>query len=324
MADQDTAGEIRAAGVVLWRPGASHAPGVEVALIHRPKYDDWSFPKGKLEPGEHVLRAAVRETAEETGLTVTLGRRLPHVRYAYRDAAKRVDYWAAAADASRPFTANKEVDRLDWLPVPEARTRLTYPHDVELLDEFSAGPTQTEPLIFLRHASAGSRSDWTGDDEARPLDPVGVEDAADLAGLLRCFGVIRVVSSPAERCQATVRPYAQVAGVQVELDATLALTSGDGARPAVDEVAALAARLVVAGKPVVVCAHRENMPALLAGACAQLGSAPPAGPPVKKAEFVVLHAAGEKLVATERHQGGGGLAMARMFTAAARPAASRA
>jgi 8-oxo-(d)GTP phosphatase len=336
-------GEIRAAGVVLWRPGDPRAGGsrsggsrsggpaaadVEVAVIHRPKYDDWSFAKGKLEPGEHVLRAAVRETAEETGLAVTLGRRLPHVSYSYRGASKRVDYWAAtAADPSLPFTPNKEVDRLDWLPVTEALTRLSYQHDTELLAEFCAGPARTVPLIFLRHASAGDRSDWPGEDEARPLDVAGGADAEDLAGLLRCFGPIPVISSPAVRCLATVRPYAQAASVPVEADAVLAVAADDAPRfddrtagqrpgadgpgaqrPAADAAAGLAARLAAAGKPVLVCAHRENLPALLAAACAELGAPPPAGPPLRKAEFAVLHAADRKLVATERHQAGAGLA----------------
>jgi 8-oxo-dGTP diphosphatase len=288
---------------VLWRPGGPHVSDLQVALIHRPKYDDWSFAKGKLQSGEHVLIAAVREAAEETGLTVRLGRRLRHVRYTYGGVSKRVDYWAATADdATSPFTPNREVDRLDWLPVAEARSRLTYQHDIELLAEFSAGPVDTVPLIFLRHASAGSRAEWPGKDEARPLDLAGTKDAADLAGLLRCFGAIRVISSPTERCRATVSPYAQATGVPVEDDAALAVANGHRSSPDHDEVTALATRLAAAGKPVVVCAHRENMPTLLAAASAQLGGAPPAGPPLQKAEFVVLHTADGKLVATERHR----------------------
>src|SRR5580704_8961282 len=91
-ADEVRADEVRAAGAVVWRPAAS---GSQVALVHRPKYDDWSFPKGKLEPGEHVLLAAVREVAEETALQVTLGRRLAPVRYLNDGVPKRVDYWVA-------------------------------------------------------------------------------------------------------------------------------------------------------------------------------------------------------------------------------------
>src|SRR5580700_5286457 len=92
--------EIRAAGAVLWRPGPV---GPQVALVHRPKYDDWSLPKGKTEPGEHVLLTAVREVAEETGIRVILGRRLPATHYTVRGRPKVVDYWAAkAADEPQP------------------------------------------------------------------------------------------------------------------------------------------------------------------------------------------------------------------------------
>jgi 8-oxo-(d)GTP phosphatase len=315
--DGAAAHEVRAAGAVVWRPADSAAglagPGrVQVALIHRPKYDDWSFAKGKLEAGEHVLRGCVREVFEETGLTVTLGRRLHSVRYGYRDArhapaasaSKRVDYWAGRpVDASLPFAANTEVDRLEWLSVGEARTRLSYAHDVELLDEFGAGPIRTVPLIWLRHASAGSRSDWPGPDVSRPLDATGNRAARELAGLLRCFGTMRVISSPTERCLATVRPYAEAVGVPVEAEPAL-LPPGVDASPGHDEAAAVAAALASAAEPVVACAHRENLPALIGAACDLLGGAAPAGPPLRKSEFLVLHTAAGKLAAAERHQAG--------------------
>jgi 8-oxo-(d)GTP phosphatase len=330
MPDGGTAAELRAAGAVLWRPGdADPAAGpmadLQVAVIHRPKYDDWSFAKGKLEPGEHVLHAAVREVFEETGMRVTLGRRLPPVRYAYQGRARRaddqqipaaasvaddrrgrvlkqVDYWAAtAAGASSPFLPNKEVDRLDWLSVTGARQRLSYPHDVELLDQFSAGPPRTTPLIFLRHASAGSRSDWPGEDASRPLDALGVKQAQDLAGLLRCFGVLRVVSSPTERCVSTVRPYATAAGVAVEPEPALLPPNGDGSWAGHARAAATAALVAAEGQPVVVCAHRENLPVLIAAACDRLGGTLPEGPPLRKSEFLVLHTSAGKLVTAERH-----------------------
>ncbi len=317
MTDGEATGDIRAAGAVVWRaaPAASEGSGadrVQVALIHRPKYDDWSFAKGKLEPGEPVLRASVREVFEETGLTVTLGRRLHHVRYAFRDARhfadapahKRVDYWAATAvDASLPFAANNEVDRLEWLSVEDARTRLSYAHDVELLDEFGAGPVRTAPLVWLRHASAGSRSGWPGPDVTRPLDAIGERAAQELADLLRCFGTARVISSPTERCVATVRPYAQAVGVPVEAEPAL-LPGRDGSSPGRAEAAAVAAALASAGEPVVVCAHRENLPVLIEAACDRLDAAPPGGPPLRKSEFLILHTAALRLVAAERHMAG--------------------
>ena len=166
-------GAIRAAGAVLWRPGTE---GPQVALVHRRRYDDWSLPKGKSLPGEHVLLTAVREVAEETGVRVVLGRRLPSTHYARDGGPKVVDYWAArAADVPQPrFQPNDEVDRLDWLELPAARDRLSYPHDAAVLDSFAAGPPDTIPFILVRHASAGSKTAWRAagheDDLIRPLD----------------------------------------------------------------------------------------------------------------------------------------------------------
>lgn len=124
---------ITAAGAILWRPGAD---GPEVALIHRPKKSDWSFPKGKPEPGESVEQTARREVLEETGMAPVLGTRLPAVRYLKGWRLKRVDYWSATVDGPAEFVANNEVDRLDWLAVPAARERLTYRRDQRLLDAF--------------------------------------------------------------------------------------------------------------------------------------------------------------------------------------------
>jgi 8-oxo-(d)GTP phosphatase len=300
MADQPAAEEIRAAGAVLWRPAGT---GAQVVLVHRPKYDDWSFPKGKLEPGEHVLLAAVREVAEETGLRVTLGHRLPPVRYAINESRKRVDYWAAtAAPGPTSFVPNREIDAIAWLAASTAATRLTYQRDVETLVAFRAGPLRTVPLILVRHASAGRKSDWRGDDQLRPLDAQGTKDAAMLADLLYCFGstgATRVISSPAERCVATVRPYAALAGIEIETVPALEVTKTG----AVDdpEAAKAVAHLAAADQPAVICAHRENLPLLLDAACAELGADRPQADPLRKSEFLVLHRADGKLAALERY-----------------------
>jgi 8-oxo-(d)GTP phosphatase len=299
-------GEIRAAGAVLWRRSSR---GTEVALIHRPRYDDWSFPKGKTKPGEHLLLTAVREVTEETGIRPVLGRPLPMSRYESDGRLKTVSYWAARSAAGRSdpassgsFRANDEVDDLRWLKVPEARGKLSYPRDVTMLDEFAAGPADTVPFAFLRHCSAGSRDDWPGDDLDRPLDAGGAADAERLAPLLACFGYRRVISSAAERCVASVRPYAALAGAPLALEPAFTVEPG-GELPAgsADLASAEVAAIVAAGMPAVICAHRENLPLLLEAACAALGAVPPDGGPLPVAGFWVLHAAHGLLAAAERH-----------------------
>jgi 8-oxo-(d)GTP phosphatase len=293
--------EIRAAGAVVRRLGERKP---DVLLVHRPKYDDWSLPKGKLERGEHVLLAAVREVAEETGLRVTLGRRLPPVHYLSDGVPKRVDYWVAIAeDPPASFVPNSEIDGITWAAIEGAAAAgvaLTYDRDVETVVAALAGPAATTPLILVRHAEAGHKSDWPGDDLSRPLDPQGELDARSLAPLLRCFGVSRVVSAPAERCQATVRPYAAATGGAIEVEPAFDVTSADVARGPADAQKAMAA-LAGAAEPVIICAHRENLPVLEAAAYAELGAEPPAGVPLRKGEFLVLHRAEGRLIAPERY-----------------------
>ena len=251
--------EIRAAGAVLWRAGAD---GPEVALVHRQRYDDWSLPKGKPLPGEHVLLTAIREVAEETGVRVILGRRLPSTHYQqHGNRPKTVDYWAAkAADESQPgFTPNDEVDEVGWMRIPAARDRLTYPHDVGVIDEFAAGPPDTDPLILVRHASAGSKDEWRAagheDDLKRPLDPIGRQQREELALLLRCYGIAQVLSSAAVRCVQTVQAYADLTRQPVQTDPafTVGLASEGDARRRVDEV-------LGSGLPAVICGHRRTSP----------------------------------------------------------------
>jgi 8-oxo-dGTP pyrophosphatase MutT (NUDIX family)/phosphohistidine phosphatase SixA len=300
MPDRHAAAEVRAAGAVVWRPAGR---GAQVAVIHRQKYDDWSFAKGKVDPGEHVLLTAVREVAEETGLTITLGRPLPPVRYSNDGVPKRVDYWLARAEVpAAGFTANDEVDELDWLAASRAVTRLSYERDSEILAKFRNGPWQTSPLIVVRHGSAGSKSDWRKDDASRPLDSRGKKDARQLDALLRCFGSGRVLSAPATRCVATVRPYASATGSRVEVEAAFGLAARARDVPAAQQQAASAAALAAADpRPAVICAHRENLPAIIAAACAELRAPVPEGGPLRKGEFLVLHRADGVLAGFERH-----------------------
>lgn len=298
MADRPAGDEIRAAGAVVWRDGPG---GIHVAVVHRPKYDDWTLPKGKCEPGEHVLLTAVREVEEETGQRVILGRRLSPSYYKVDGRPKRVDYWAGhSVDPSAPFLPGHEVDDLAWMPMAAAAQRLTYDRDVAVLAEFAGGPALTVPLIVLRHASAGSRSSWGGADLARPLDAGGAADADRLAWLLGCFGGGRVISSAAERCVATVRPFAALTGAKIEIEPLFTV----GVQAAAEAVALRAAALATEDGPVVACAHRENLPLLLAAVCARLDARPPGGRALRKGRFWVLHVAGGVLAGAERHHPG--------------------
>lgn len=126
-------GTVLAAGCVLWRRSVHWGGGIELCLVHRPKYDDWSHPKGKLKRGEDALRAALREVLEETGHRCVPGARLPTVRYLVGGRPKQVAYWSAEA-TSGSFAAGHEVDRVVWLPPAAARERLTQPRDRALVD----------------------------------------------------------------------------------------------------------------------------------------------------------------------------------------------
>ena len=318
MADRDKPPKIPAAGALLWRPGEQ---GPEVVLVHRPRYDDWSFAKGKCLPGEHVLITAVREVAEETEIEVILGRKLRTVRYLSDGRPKQVDYWAARPAAQAvgetgepaepaPFTPNEEVDQLAWLPLTAAGDRLTYQHDTEVLSEFASAPAATTGIILVRHASARNKKAWQNaghpDDLTRPLTPLGHVQAKLLGQILSCFGPARVISSPAERCLATVEPYAAVVGGVVEPALAQAPPPGDldlaDAGPA--EIAAahdLVTSLVTAGEPAVISGHRENLPAMLRWICESLGAPVPAGPPLRKGAFWALHVAGGRLISAEQH-----------------------
>jgi 8-oxo-(d)GTP phosphatase len=295
---------IRAAGAVPWRPDPGGQAEPSVLLVHRTKYDDWSLPKGKQEPGEQLPVTAVREVLEESGARITLGRRLLPVRYQAGGRPKRVDYWAARVtgtdDGAIP---NYEVDRMAWLPVSLAATRASYAHDIAVLEDFATASPDTVPLILLRHARALPRDDFHGDDAERPLDGTGRVDAKALAVLLACFApAARVVSSAAARCAETVRPYAELTGVTVRPEPGLQ-PSRTGSGAWYD----LIARAIAAGEPTVFCAHRENLSGLLAVALEVLGATDVrvAGAdrpePLPTSGFWALHMAGGQLAAVDSY-----------------------
>jgi 8-oxo-dGTP diphosphatase len=258
-----TAGKpVHAAGAVLWRPATA---GLEVALIHRPRYDDWSLPKGKVDQGEHVLHTAVREVFEETGRRVVLGRRLPSISYQVIGGTKRVRYWAGRAlpeaDEAGAFQPNHEVDQVAWMSPQEALGWLTRPLDATVLASFMRVRADTVPIVLLRHGTAEKRAPHYSDDLIRPLAAVGHWQAETLATLLPCYGPSRIISSPAVRCVDTVRPFSRKQQTIIDIDPTLS-----EAAHAADPAAAPAwlRALIADGSPALVCSHRQVLDDMLA------------------------------------------------------------
>ncbi len=253
MPSTSTPGDVRAAGAVALRKG-------RVLLVHRPAYDDWSFPKGKLDPGELSAVAAVREVGEETGLQVRLGIPLGRQSYPSGSRTKVVDYWVGRVvgdhDVST-YRVNSEIDEVTWVPVEKAEKRLTYPHDRRTLREALHTGKATRALVVLRHGQAVGRKAWSGDDRRRPLVDEGTAQARSLVPLLEAYGVTRAVSSSSTRCLDTLRAFAEHSGWPVA--ALDGLSEEDATDASVLEVVD---DLVSSGEDAVLCTHRPVLPAV--------------------------------------------------------------
>lgn len=209
---------IKAAGAVVWREETPFE--LEVLLVHRPQYDDWSFPKGKIEDGESAVAAAYREVEEETGVKAIFGQFLGSSSYKLDNGKKKVKYWMAMARPdSRSFAPNVEVDKIEWVSIKEARHFLSYDDDREILDEFINRERYTSTLILLRHAKAVKRGDWNDYDLDRPLAEEGIEQSKRLVRQLEPFGIEGIFSSDASRCYSTVEP------LSLALDLRITVTS---------------------------------------------------------------------------------------------------
>ena len=254
--------EILAAGAVVSRKGKDNGP--EVLLVHRPKYDDWSFPKGKLDPGEHIVAAAVREVAEETGLDIRLGPPLGTVSYPVGNGApktKRVHYWVGwvtGGDDVSAYRPNDEIDQVAWVPRDDVPDVLSYDFDRDTLARFENVRKKSHPLVVLRHSRARSRKSWRGDDRDRTLTKAGELQAEQLVPVLAAYGIRRIVSSSSKRCWTTVAPYADAADLDIEV--TDALTE-ERATP--EAVAEHVQRLLTMKEPTVLCTHRPVLPWVL-------------------------------------------------------------
>lgn len=256
----DLTGEpkVIAAGALCWRVRAEQ---LEVLLIHRPRYGDWSWPKGKLDSGETIPECAVREVMEEVGLEIRLGIALPETRYPVASGLKSVHYWAAHVSTAKPRPDGKEVDGVRWCSPEEAASLLTNPTDRLPLEALAvaheAGDLDTWPLIIVRHAKAKPRSSWARAEGDRPLAATGQRQAKAVARLLQAWHPDRVVSSPWLRCVQTMGPY--VNARKPKFKTVDALTEHNAkrkpgkARLAVDN-------LFEKARPVALCTHRPVLP----------------------------------------------------------------
>ena len=281
------ASDVSAAGAVVFRPGR------EVLLVHRPKYDDWSFPKGKLDRGEAAPAAAVREVAEETGLRVRLGVPLASQRYPVTSSRwKTVRYWTGRCvdtDDVSQYRPNAEIDDVRWVPVEEAPAVLTYERDQETLREAGRARRRTHAVVVLRHGAARSRKAWRDDDRQRPLLAAGRHQAESLVPLLAAYGVTRLVTSSSVRCLETLMPYAELAGLPLE--ATRRLSEEDATPKAVGRIVS---EVLDNRAGCVICTHGPVLPAVFEA----LGLE---DPQLDKAELLVAHVRKREVRSTERY-----------------------
>jgi 8-oxo-dGTP diphosphatase len=286
--------EVVSAGAVVLGPGGN------VLLVHRPKYDDWSFPKGKLDRGEHATVAAVREVEEETGVRIRLGVPLSNQHYPIRAGTKLVHYWVGRpvgdGDVS-DYQPNSEIDEVAWFPIDKARRRLTYRFDVDTLEEALQQARKTRTLVVLRHTQARSRKAWRRDDRERPLLATGKVEAKRLVPILATYDLQRLVSSSSARCVQTLEPYAAASGRK--LRTTDVLSEEDSTKKSVRELVTdlvdeLHDRPAAAGG-LVLCTHRPVLPWVFDTAGIE-------DPGLAPGELVVLHLRKHQIVATERHR----------------------
>jgi 8-oxo-dGTP diphosphatase len=284
---------VRAAGVVTFRPGR------EVLLVHRPKYDDWSFPKGKLERWEHPTAAAVREVSEETGLHVRLGPPLASQHYPVGRRLKTVHYWTGRVvgdDDVSSYRPNREIDQVAWVRVDRAERMLTYAYDRATLAEAREVRRRTHAIVVLRHAKARSRRTWKPDDRLRPLLKLGEHQSERVVPLLAAYDATRVVSSPSTRCVQTVAPYAE--GIGREIETRRRLSEEDATRKGVEKVIQ---ELLDGEEGAVLCSHRPVLPRVYDA----LGlRAADVGAELAPAEMLVVHVRKSGIIAVERHHVG--------------------
>ena len=252
---------IRAAGALLWRDNSDLS--IEVALIHRPRYQDWSLPKGKLEMGETALQCAYREVQEETGIRATFTRQLGTVEYEESGQEKRVKYWAAhCALTNSEFVPNEEVDQLKWLSPSQALEQATHNSDKSIIEKFISEEQHTDTLIILRHTKSLERGDWDEEDSHRTLDETGFDQAQLLIKHLEPFAIDELYTSDYTRCVQTVTPLAHARGLSIT---TVPSLNEESFELDPEKAISFANALKQDEKNILICSHNPVIPSMLRG-----------------------------------------------------------
>ncbi len=266
---------VRAAGALCWKYKGGK---LQVLLIGRARNGDVSLPKGKTEPGELLPHTAVREVEEETGIRVRLGAPLGEIRYTLPGGrAKTVHYWAAKVrhkhSSLKSFTPNGEITTAEWASVEKARKKLTYPHDVEILDEFAArfedGRARTFALVLLRHGKAVAHEDWDGPDAQRPLHRRGEQQALGVTPALQAFRPKKLITSDAVRCADTLQPLADAMGKKLKKTAAISQDAYERGDAQVREVVR---KRLQKRASAVLCSHGPVLPEIVRCIAREAGS----------------------------------------------------
>ena len=249
---------ILAAGALVWRK--SKEKKIEIAVIHRPKYNDWTIPKGKVELNESSIACAYREVIEETSIETEFGMYLGEVKYQSLDGPKQVSFWSAQVVKENTFTPNSEVDAIKWVEAAKAAKFLSLDSDREILSKFNKLKYESKPLVLLRHAKALSRDEWQGDDDDRPLDSLGQMQAKRLLSIYQAFNLEQIHTSDAIRCYDTVEPMAKALGLRLEVSNKL---SESAFKKDKEDAFDYARDLIKSDKRALLCSHNPILPKVL-------------------------------------------------------------